>query len=126
MMTTGLLVLAPPAVTPALPLVILMAFVVTASNTASAFNLTMANDLCENPRDAARITSLVVFGGNSCGLLAPIVTGYVVGATGGFEWAFRIAAILLVIGAMISATLAKGRIAAEHPAVLTGAKTVAA
>jgi ACS family glucarate transporter-like MFS transporter len=100
----------------AVPLLAVMTVVLTASNTASAFNLTMVNDLAENPRDAARVMSLVVFGGNSCGLLAPIVTGYVVSATGGFEWAFRIAAALLVGGALISITLSRGRINAEHPA----------
>jgi dipeptide/tripeptide permease len=98
-----------------------MTVVLTASNTASGFNLTMVNDVAENPRDAARVMSLVVFGGNICGLLAPIVTGYVVSATGGFDWAFRIAAGLLVIGALISVALSRGRVAAEHPHGAVGA-----
>ncbi len=71
-------------------------------------------DLAENPRDAARVMSLVVFGGNICGLLAPIITGYVVNATGGFDWAFRIAAGLLLVGSVVSIALSHGRIAAQH------------
>jgi len=76
----------------------------------------MVNDLTENPRDAPRVMSCVVFGGNSCGLIAPIVTGYVVQATGGFDWAFRIASALLVVGMVLSLTLSRGRIAAQHGA----------
>ncbi len=115
MMVMGLVVLAAPMVHDTVLLLAVMTLVLTAANTASAFNLTMVNDLAENPRDASRVMSLVVFGGNSCGLLAPIVTGYVVSATGGFDWAFRIAAALLVGGAVLSITLSRGRIAAEHP-----------
>lgn len=117
MMILGLVVLAAPSVHGALPLLAVMALVLTAANTASAFNLTMVNDLAENPRDASRIMSLVVFGGNICGLLAPIVTGYVVSETGGFTWAFRIAAMLLLGGSVMSLTLARGRISAEHGAL---------
>jgi MFS family permease len=115
MMAMGLTVLAAPLVHDTVLLLGVMTIVLTAANTASAFNLTMVNDLAENPRDAARVMSLVVFGGNSCGLLAPIVTGYVVSATGGFEWAFRIAAGLLVAGALVSIAFSRGRILAEHP-----------
>jgi MFS family permease len=121
MMLMGLTVLAAPLVHDTVLLLAVMTVVLTASNTASAFNLTMVNDLSENPRDAARVMSLVVFGGNACGLLAPIVTGYVVSATGGFEWAFRIAAGLLVIGIVLSLALSRGRIAAEHPHAAAGA-----
>jgi MFS family permease len=114
LMILGLLILVLPSVRDATSLMILMSLVLTASNTASGVNLTMVNDLSENPRDAARVMSLAVFGGNVCGLLAPIVTGYVVNATGGFEWAFRIAAMLLIGGAVISITMSRGRVTAQH------------
>ncbi len=115
MMVIGTTVLAAPAVHNAVLLLAVMTVVLTAVNGASGFNLTMVNDLAENPRDAARVMSLVVFGGNSCGLLAPIITGYVVSATGGFDWAFRIAAGLLLTGALLSITLVRGRVTAQHP-----------
>jgi dipeptide/tripeptide permease len=41
----------------------------------------------------------VIVGGNIFGMLAPIVTGYVIAATGGYSWAFVIAGALLVLGA---------------------------
>jgi ACS family glucarate transporter-like MFS transporter len=116
MMALGLLVLAAPLVHDTAALLGVITLVITGSNTASAFNLTMVNDLAENPRDASRVMSLVVFGGNACGLIAPIVTGYVIQATGGFDWAFRIAATLLVVGAALSLTLSRGRISAQHAA----------
>jgi MFS family permease len=125
MMILGLTILAAPVVHDTVLLLAVMTIVLTASNTASGFNLTMVNDLAENPRDASRIMSLVVFGGNSCGLLAPIVTGYVVSATGGFDWAFRIAAGLLVVGAILSVTLTRYRIEAEHPGVSDAAAATA-
>ncbi len=115
MMVMGLTILAAPLVHGTVALLAVMTIVLTAVNTASAFNLTMVNDLVENPRDAARVMSLVVFGGNICGLLAPIVTGYVVSATGGFDWAFRIASGLLLAGAVVSLTLSRGRVTAQHP-----------
>jgi ACS family glucarate transporter-like MFS transporter len=124
MMVMGLTMLAAPLVHGTVALLGVMTIVLTAVNTASAFNLTMVNDLSENPRDAARVMSLVVFGGNICGLVAPILTGYVVSATGGFDWAFRVAAGLLVFGALVSIFLARGRVTAEHPAARTAGAAV--
>jgi ACS family glucarate transporter-like MFS transporter len=49
----------------------------------------------------------LVVGGNIFGLMAPIVTGYVVSTTGGYDWAFIIAGVLLVIGATSILTLAR-------------------
>jgi ACS family glucarate transporter-like MFS transporter len=115
-MLAGLPVLVAPSIHNTTLLLAVITIVVTAANTASAFNLTMVNDLAENPRDASRVMSLVVFGGNSCGLIAPIVTGYVIAATGGYDWAFRIACLLLVVGATLSLSLSRGRVTAEHAA----------
>lgn len=114
LMLVGLVVLAAPMVTGAPALVAIIVIVMTATNTASAFNQTMANDLVENPRDVSRIMSFTAFGGNLCGIFAPIVTGYVVNATGGYDWAFRIAAFLLVAGAVVALLLSSGRIRSQH------------
>jgi dipeptide/tripeptide permease len=48
-----------------------------------------------------------VLGGNSFGLLAPVVTGYIVGATGSFNSAFILAGTLALIGAVVSLALAR-------------------
>ena len=42
----------------------------------------LVGDLLRSPSDAGRATAFLVLGGNTFGLLAPIVTGYVVDATG--------------------------------------------
>jgi len=59
----------------------------------------LTNDLLKNPRDVGVAISFVIVGGNVFGMLAPIVTGYVIEATGSYSWAFIIAGSLLVLGA---------------------------
>jgi ACS family glucarate transporter-like MFS transporter len=49
----------------------------------------------------------LVLGGNTFGLLAPIVTGYVIAGTGSFTWAFIIAGALLVGGATATLTMTR-------------------
>lgn len=80
-------------------LVCLLALSLTgvASTTSQIFSLT--NDLLPNPRDIGVAMGFVIVGGNIFGMLAPIVTGYVIAATGSYSWAFVIAGTLLVLGA---------------------------
>lgn len=80
-------------------LVCLLALSLTgvASTTSQIFSLT--NDLLPNPRDIGVAMGFVIVGGNIFGMLAPIVTGYVIAATGSYSWAFIIAGTLLVLGA---------------------------
>jgi MFS family permease len=68
-----------------------------AATTSQVFSLT--NDLTPNARDIGAAMSFVVVGGNIFGMLAPIVTGYVIAATGSYSWAFVIAGGLLALGA---------------------------
>jgi ACS family glucarate transporter-like MFS transporter len=60
------------------------------------------------------VIAITAFGGNSFGLIAPIITGYVVSGTGGYTWAFRVAAVLLVCGAIATLTLTRKSIAPQH------------
>jgi len=55
--------------------------------------------------------AFVVIGGNVFGLMAPIVTGYVIQITGSYTWAFLIAGLLLVSGATIVLTMTRRPIA---------------
>jgi ACS family glucarate transporter-like MFS transporter len=57
--------------------------------------------------------AFLVLGGNSFGLLAPIVTGYVVAATGSFNAAFAVAGALALVGAVAALALARGTLG-EH------------
>jgi MFS family permease len=92
--------------------------------TASATNFALTNDLLRTPWAAGKTFSLVILGGNIFGLLAPIVTGYVVAGTGGFTWAFFVAGILLIFGASVSFTMTRRPITAGEGALV--ARTVPA
>ena len=48
-----------------------------------------------------------IFAGNICGLLAPIVTGYIIAGLGAYDWALWIAGIMLLIGAIAVATMTR-------------------
>jgi nitrate/nitrite transporter NarK len=49
----------------------------------------------------------IQLGGNIFGLAAPIVTGYIVAATGSFTSAFLLAGALLIIGAVVTLTMTR-------------------
>ena len=51
--------------------------------------------------------AFLVLGGNVFGLLAPIVTGYIVQATGSFASAFVLAGVLALVGAVLSLVLTR-------------------
>jgi ACS family glucarate transporter-like MFS transporter len=95
-------------------LLAVLTVVLTGCTTGAGLNFTLASDLLRNPRDVSRVIAITAFGGNSFGLIAPIITGYVVSGTGGYSWAFRIAAALLVCGAIATLTLARKPIEPQH------------
>jgi dipeptide/tripeptide permease len=79
----------------------------------AAANGALVGDLLRSPGDAGRAFAFLVLGGNSFGLLAPIVTGYVVAATGSFNAAFVVAGALALIGAVAALALTHGTLG-EH------------
>ena len=88
-------------------LLAVLSAVTLANNMTTGLNLALLNDLVENPRDSSKVAGLMVLCGNAFGLVAPIVTGYVVDETGGYDLAFSIAAGLLVLGAIACLTLSR-------------------
>jgi ACS family glucarate transporter-like MFS transporter len=80
------------------------------SNTALALNQAVLNDLLRIPSNSGRANSILFFGGNSFGLLAPIITGFVIQITGKYELAFVIAGVLLLAGSVISFTMTRDAI----------------
>jgi dipeptide/tripeptide permease len=66
----------------------------------------------------------MVLGGNVFGLLAPIVTGYIVQITGSFSSAFVLAGGLSLIGAVVSFTLTRHTLGEETPAAVGFARGV--
>ena len=99
-----------------LPAVIaLVSIAVSFANVGPAANGALVSDLLRSPADAGRAFAFLVLGGNTFGLLAPIVTGYLVAATKSFDSAFIAAGVLALAGAAAVLGLARGTIG-ELPA----------
>ncbi len=90
------------------------------SNTATATNAALTSDLLRSPADAGRAFAFLVLGGNVFGLLAPIVTGYIVQATGSFASAFVLAGLLALVGAAVSLALTRHALG-EAPSIAAAA-----
>ncbi len=104
--------------------VILTIFPISFGGTATATNAALCNDLLRSQADSGRAFAFMVLGGNVFGLLAPIVTGYIVQATGSFGSAFVLAGGLSVIGAAVSFTLTRHTLGEETPVAVNMARAV--
>jgi len=98
-------------------LMILTIFPISFGGTSTSTNAALCNDLLRNKADAGRAFAFMVLGGNTFGLLAPIVTGYIVQATGSFSSAFVVAGVLSLVGAVASLTLTRHTLGEEQPAL---------
>ncbi len=107
--------LAIPFVQPLVGVMALVTVAVSFANVGPAANGALVADILRSPADAGRAFAFLVLGGNTFGLLAPIVTGYIVAATGSFNSAFAAAGVLALIGAVAALALARGTLG-EHPA----------
>jgi MFS family permease len=85
----------------------LIAISLTSVASTTSLNFALLNDLLKKPQDVGVAMGFLVVGGNIFGLLAPIVTGYVVASTGNYDRAFIIAGVLLVVGASSILTLTR-------------------
>lgn len=91
-----------------LPLVVLRTILPDSfGNTAAATNAVLTSGLPRSPADARRALAFLVLGGNLFGLLAPIVTGYIVQAAGSFASAFLEAGVPGLVGAAASRALTR-------------------
>ena len=91
-------------------ILLLITIALTGQASAISLNFALLNDLLKSAADIGTATGMLVFGGNVFGLLAPIITGYVIAATGQYDLAFVIAGCLLVVGMLSSLLLARGSI----------------
>jgi ACS family glucarate transporter-like MFS transporter len=87
----------------------------------SALNFALVTDLVHNRADIGKVTSITVVGGNSFGMMGPIVTGYVVGLTGSFNVTFIVAGALALCGAVATLTMTRRPIEAASPVRLSPA-----
>ena len=101
-------------------ILILFAASLTGINAMISLNLSLVTDLVHRASDVGKAISLTILSGNLCGLLAPIVTGYVVAGLGSYDWALWIAGILLLIGALALGTMTRNVILPWKDAIAPG------
>jgi len=107
MMLSSAVILFAPFVENVWVLLALFTLSLTGMATAISLNFSLVNDLLRNPEDSGKAMSILIVGGNAFGIAAPIVTGYVIERTGNYNWAFGIAGLLLVSGALILLTMTR-------------------
>jgi ACS family glucarate transporter-like MFS transporter len=86
-------------------LVVMLAVSLAGIATTAAQAFSLVNDLLPRRGDIGVAMGFVVLGGNIFGMAGPVVTGYVVQASGSFDWAFVIAGGLLLLGALCLLTV---------------------
>jgi ACS family glucarate transporter-like MFS transporter len=86
---------------------------ITCVSTAMGMNIALTNDLLVDGRQAGAATSLLILGGNSFGVVAPIATGYIVASPLGYSGAFVVAGVLLLTGVATSLLLTRKAIGHE-------------
>lgn len=106
-------VLAVPFVSDIWLLMAVFSITLTGIASTTSLNFSLLNDLMPSGQNVAKAMAFVVVGGNIFGMVAPIATGYVVASTGSYDWAFGIAGLLLLLGAVITLTLTRRPIATE-------------
>jgi MFS family permease len=77
-----------------------MLVLVAASLGVSSSNVWAITQTLAGPRAAGRWTGIENFVGNLGGAVAPVLTGFVLGRTGHYLWAFAITAIVSLLGAL--------------------------
>jgi sugar phosphate permease len=86
---------------------LLIAFSLVCISSALTLNIALTNDLVWRHNAVGTALGILVMGGITCGMLAPIVTGYIVKETGSFDNAFYLAGTLLLLGAILSGTMTR-------------------
>jgi MFS family permease len=93
-------VLATPFVESMPAIVALLTIALTFSGASQSWNFALTNDLLRTPSDVGRAFAFLTLGGNSFGIMAPIVTGYLVSGTGSFTIPFIVCGVLALLGAV--------------------------
>jgi MFS family permease len=96
MLSSSVIVLAPIVDSVWVNILLLMVSL-TGISSSIALNVALVNDLLRDPRSAGKAISIAIVGGNLFGVMAPVVTGYVVAGAGGYAMAFVVAASALFL-----------------------------
>lgn len=98
--------------------VVLLTIGLTFSGASQSWNFALTNDLLREHNDVGRAFAFLTLGGNSFGILAPIVTGYLVSSTGSFTLPFIICGVLAVLGSITAMLATRGTIGGASPAAV--------
>ncbi|GHH72483.1 MFS transporter [Streptomyces sulfonofaciens] len=99
--------LALPWITSTAGVIALISWVLIMDTAAITLNWALTSDLIVDKASSGRAFALTGVGGNVFGLLAPIVTGYLVDWTGSYTVPFLVAGGLLLVGAGVTWTMSK-------------------
>jgi MFS family permease len=113
-MLTGATILAVPFTSNLAVLLVLFSITLTGIASTTSLNFALLNDLLPDSRNVAKAMAFVVVGGQVFGMIAPIATGYVIEATGSYDWAFGIAGLLLLVGATVVLTMTRSPMLRER------------
>jgi MFS family permease len=119
MMLISSVVLLTPLVNNIWLILLLVTISLTGTSAATGLNVALLTDLLPSSSHAGTANSVVVLGGNVFGTMAPIVTGYVIAATGRYDGAWLIAGALLLAGMVVCLTMTRRPIGARLPAPST-------
>lgn len=96
-------------------LVVIFSLTLAGIASTTSLNFALLSDMLPSSGDIGRAMAFVVVGGNIFGMLAPVVTGYVISATGSYNWAFGIAGGLLITGALVILSMTKKPMIPNEP-----------
>jgi len=96
-------------------IVVLLTVSVTFLANGVSLNTALCNDLVVRPEDAGTAVALFTLVANLVGVGSPIVTGYVVAATGNFNMAFVLTGVMLAVGVAVLLGRIKGGIGTAEP-----------
>lgn len=102
-------------------ILVLFSVSLTCVSTAMGMNIALTSDLLADGSQAGAATSMLIFGGNSFGIAAPIATGAIVGSSVGYAGAFIVAGMLLLVGVVTALTLTHQPIGTASDVVPAGA-----
>jgi MFS family permease len=107
-------------------ILILVTVSLTGTSAATGLNSALLADLLPSSSYAGTANGVLVVGGNIFGLMAPIVTGYVIASTGSYDAAWIISGLLLLAGMVITVTMTRRPIADAPQAAATSVSPLSA
>jgi MFS family permease len=115
MMLVSAVVLLTPLVENIWLILILVTVSLAGTSAATGLNSALLTDLLPSSSNSGAANGMLVVGGNAFGLMAPIVTGYVIDRTGSYDAAWVISGVLLLAGMVISLTMTRRPIRSGAP-----------